>query len=109
MVGDTVEHFGDLLPWSLGRPLDVYGLQIPAPMDAHRGFHELMERVHDASGHLFIPLLALYIAGAVTQDGRDRHFPANPVRVDATNLSVVCSAVSSAVVGTGSEPERHVQ
>ena len=56
---------GYLLPWSLGRPLDVYGLVIPSPMDAHRGFHELMERVHDAAGHLFIPLLALHVAGAI--------------------------------------------
>ena len=56
---------GYLLPWSLGRPLDVYGLQIPSPMEAHRGFHEFMERVHDVAGHLFIPLLALHIAGAI--------------------------------------------
>lgn len=56
---------GYLLPWSLGRPLDVYGLQIPSPMEAHRGLHEFMERVHDAAGHLFIPLLALHVAGAV--------------------------------------------
>ena len=56
---------GYLLPWSLGRPLDVYGLQIPSPMDAHRGLHEFMERVHDVAGHLFIPFLALHVAGAI--------------------------------------------
>ena len=63
---------GYLLPWSLGRPLDVYGLAIPSPMDANRGFHELMERVHDAAGHLFIPLLALHFAGAIKHAIFDR-------------------------------------
>ena len=42
---------GYLLPWSLGHPLDVYGFQIPSPMEAHHGFHEIMEQVHDAAGH----------------------------------------------------------
>ena len=56
---------GYLLPWSLGRPLDIYGLHVPSPMEAHRGFHEFMERLHDVSGHLFIPLLALHVLGAL--------------------------------------------
>ena len=50
---------GYLLPWSQGIPLDVFGLAISSPIASSRGFHELMEEVHDVSGHLFIPLLAL--------------------------------------------------
>ena len=56
---------GYLLPWTLGQPLDVFGLAIPAPMGANRGLHEFMETVHDISGHLFVPLLALHILGAI--------------------------------------------
>ena len=56
---------GYLLPWSLGRELDVFGFGIPSPMGANRGVHELVERVHDVSGHLFIPLLVLHVVGAV--------------------------------------------
>ena len=64
---------GYLLPWSLGRELDVFGFGIPSPMGASPGLHEFLEGVHDASGHLFVPLLALHIAGAVKHavfDGR---------------------------------------
>ena len=56
---------GYFLPWSLGRELDVFGFGIPSLMTANRDVHELMERVHDVSGHLFIPLLALHVLGAV--------------------------------------------
>ena len=56
---------GYLLPWSMGRPLEIYGFGIPSPMEGSRWLHELMERVHDVAGHLFIPLLVLHIAGAV--------------------------------------------
>ena len=56
---------GYLLPWSLGRELDVFGFGIPSPMAANRDVHALVERVHDVSGHLFIPLLALHVLGAV--------------------------------------------
>ena len=55
---------GYLLPWSQGNPLHVFGVDIPSPMTSSREFHELMEEVHDVSGHLFIPLLALHILGA---------------------------------------------
>ena len=37
-----------------GNPLDVFGMAIPSPIASSRGFHELMEEVHDVSGHLFI-------------------------------------------------------
>ena len=42
---------GYLLPWSQGIPLDVFGVAIPSPIASSRGFHELMEEVHDVSGH----------------------------------------------------------
>lgn len=56
---------GYLLPWSLGRPLDIYGLAIPSPIPAMPWLHEASEKVHDIGGKLFIPLVALHIAGAV--------------------------------------------
>ncbi|MCY4452315.1 MAG: cytochrome b/b6 domain-containing protein [Immundisolibacterales bacterium] len=63
---------GYLLPWSLGRELDVFGFGIPSPMGANRGVHEFVERVHDVSGHLFIPLLVLHVLGAVKHALFDR-------------------------------------
>ena len=63
---------GYLLPWSLGRELDVFGFGIPSPMGANRDVHELMERVHDVTGHLFIPLLVLHVIGAVKHAVFDR-------------------------------------
>ena len=63
---------GYLLPWSLGRELDVFGFGIPSPMGANRNVHEFMERVHDVSGHLFIPLLAVHVLGAVKHAVFDR-------------------------------------
>ena len=56
---------GYFLPWSLGRPLEIFGLvSVPSPMSADRSIHEFMEEVHDVSGHLFLPLLALHLLGA---------------------------------------------
>lgn len=63
---------GYLLPWTLGRELDVFGLGIPSPMEANRGLHELIEGVHDVSGHLFVPLLALHVLGAIKHIVLDR-------------------------------------
>ena len=63
---------GYLLPWSLGRELDVFGFGIPSPMGMNRDLHEFAERVHDISGHLFIPLLALHVLGAVKHAVFDR-------------------------------------
>ena len=63
---------GYLVPWTLGRELDVFGFDIPSPMGTNPGLHEFMERVHDVSGHLFIPLLALHVLGAVKHVVVDR-------------------------------------
>ena len=56
---------GYLLPWSLGQELDIFGVGIPSPMGASRSLHEIVERAHDVSGHLFIPLVALHLVGAI--------------------------------------------
>jgi len=56
---------GYLLPWSGGRPLDIYGLSIPSPFAGSRDFHEAMEQIHDIAGHLFIPLIGLHILGVL--------------------------------------------
>ena len=63
---------GYLLPWSLGGALDVFGVGIPSPMDSNEALHESLERVHDAAGHLFVPLLALHVAGAIKHAVFDR-------------------------------------
>ena len=55
---------GYLLPWSLGRPLELFDLiSIPSPMGSSPGFRELLEKVHDISGTLFPPLIILHILG----------------------------------------------
>ncbi len=55
---------GDPSPWPQGNPLNVFGVPIPSPIASSQDFHDLMEEVHDISGHLFIPLLALHVLGA---------------------------------------------
>lgn len=64
---------GYFLPWSLGRPLDIFGLtSIPAPMTANRPFHEFIEEVHEVSGQLFVPLLGLHLLGTAKHAFIDR-------------------------------------
>ena len=56
---------GYFLPWSLGYPLDIFGVvAVPSPFSSNRQFHEVMEEAHDLAGHLFVPLLALHVLGA---------------------------------------------
>lgn len=56
---------GYFLPWSIGRPLDIFGIfAIPSPMGINRPVHEFMEELHEISGQVFVPLLALHILGA---------------------------------------------
>ena len=64
---------GYLLPWSVGRPLDVAGLfSIPSPMAPNRTFHEIVEETHEISGQLFLPLLGLHLLGAAKHAFLDR-------------------------------------
>ena len=56
---------GYLLPWSRGSALVIFDvISIPSPMAGNRDFHELIEEIHEISGQLFVPLLALHILGA---------------------------------------------
>lgn len=63
---------GYLLPWSLGQPLDVFGLPIPSPISRNPGLHELVEEIHDAAGHAFVPLLVLHLLGVAKHAFVDR-------------------------------------
>lgn len=55
---------GYFVPWTSGRAIDIYGLfSIPSPMNANRDLHEFAEEVHEISGQLFVPLLALHLLG----------------------------------------------
>ena len=57
---------GYLLPWSRGLAIDVFSLfQIPSPIAANYGFHELIEEVHELSGQLIVPLFLLHLLGAL--------------------------------------------
>lgn len=56
---------GYLLPWTLGSPLDVYGLAIPSPLPEMLWLHELMDSLHNIAGHLFLPLMLLHILGVL--------------------------------------------
>jgi len=63
---------GILLPWSLGNPLEIWSLSIPSPLARMRDLHEVMEETHEVVVHLFIPLVALHIAGALKHAFYDR-------------------------------------
>ena len=55
-----------------GRELEVFALGIPSPVGANRDMHEIVERVHEVAGHLFVPLLALHVLGAIKHAVFDR-------------------------------------
>jgi len=63
---------GILLPWSVGNPLEVFSLSIPSPLPRMRELHEVLEETHEVAVHLFIPLVALHIAGALKHAFVDR-------------------------------------
>ncbi len=55
---------GYLLPWTLGKPLELFGtVSIPSPINEIHFLDELMDETHDVAGHLFLPLLGLHILG----------------------------------------------
>lgn len=57
---------GYLLPWTVGRPLDIFGiLAIPSFMEPNRDLHEFFEELHDLAGHAILPLAGLHILGAL--------------------------------------------
>ena len=56
---------GYWVPWSEGKPLDLYGLaEIPSPMGASRPVHEFVRGLHEVSGMLFPALLIVHLLGA---------------------------------------------
>ena len=63
---------GHLLPWSMGRPLERFGLGLPSPMAANPELHAFLEQVHDTAGRLFVRWLALHAVGAVKHAVFDR-------------------------------------
>lgn len=64
---------GYFIPWSLGRPLDIFGIvAIPSPIGASRGLHGFMEEAHEISGQLFPLLLILHVLGAAKHRFWDR-------------------------------------
>ena len=64
---------GYLLPWSLGKPIDLLGLLfIPSPLPASHDFHEFVEEIHETAGHLFLPLVGLHVLGAAKHALIDR-------------------------------------
>ena len=57
---------GYLLPWSIGRPLEIFSvISIPSFMEGSRELHEALEDIHDAAGHVIVPLVLLHILGAL--------------------------------------------
>ncbi len=64
---------GYLLPWSLGRPIDIFGIiSIPSPLPQLRWLHEAAEEIHEISGQAFVPLVILHVAGAAKHAFIDR-------------------------------------
>lgn len=64
---------GYLLPWSLGRPIDLLGLiSIPSPLPSSYAVHEFVEELHEVAGYLFVPLVGLHILGAAKHVFIDR-------------------------------------
>ncbi len=69
---------GYLLPWSLGQPLDIFGLiSIPSPIGPSPGFHEFLEEAHEISGVIFVPLLILHVLGTAKHAFIDKDGVAN--------------------------------
>ena len=56
---------GFLLPWSLGNPLEIGSLAIGSPLPPSPALHGLMETLHGVFAHLWLPLLALHVLGAL--------------------------------------------
>ncbi len=58
---------GPLAIWALARPLTAYDwVSIPSPFPSPmRDVHEACEKIHGLAAHLFIPLVALHVLGAL--------------------------------------------
>ena len=77
---------GYLLPWSIGQPLDIFGLfAIPSPLGADRGLHEFVEEVHEISGDAFVPLFVLHLLGTAKHAFIDKDGVASRMFKSASN------------------------
>jgi len=57
---------GYLIPWSLGQPLDIFGMvSIPSFLESSTTLHRQLEKVHDVAGHIIVPLFLLHVLGAL--------------------------------------------
>lgn len=64
---------GYLLPWSVGQPLDIFGVvSIPPLVSISHGAHEVLEEAHEIAGDAFLPLLALHLIGVAKHAFFDR-------------------------------------
>jgi len=57
---------GYFLPWTRGSAINIFDIvSIPSPMALNPALHEMVEALHDLSGHAFIPLVGLHTIGAI--------------------------------------------
>ncbi|MEZ5925569.1 MAG: cytochrome b/b6 domain-containing protein [Hyphomicrobiaceae bacterium] len=64
---------GYVLPWSVGQPIDVFGvISLPPPFAMPHAVHEIAEVAHKVSGDAFVPLLALHVLGVLKHAVIDR-------------------------------------
>jgi cytochrome b561 len=64
---------GYFLPWSRGSAIDIFGLfQIPSPIATNHDFHEIIEKMHNISGQLIVPLFVLHLLGALKHQFIDK-------------------------------------
>jgi len=64
---------GYFLPWSLGAPIDLFGMaELPSPMARSWDLHEAMEEIHEITGQAILPLVVLHVLGALKHAIIDR-------------------------------------
>lgn len=57
---------GPLSIWTVGRPINVFGLfELASPLARNRELHEVMEEIHGIASKLLIPLFLLHVLGAL--------------------------------------------
>lgn len=56
---------GPLIPWTVERPIDVFGVAIASPLPKMRELHEALEEVHAVTSRVLLVALLLHVAGIV--------------------------------------------
>ncbi len=54
---------GPLIPWTVERPIDIFGLAIASPLPRMHDLHEILERVHAIASRLLLVSLGLHLGG----------------------------------------------